>query len=474
MAQFDEKPRDELVKRIGELEGVEKKLKESQRLLEYAQKISHLANWTWDIERDNFYGSREAYRIFEMPPGTPMPLSGMMGFVHPEDRALVRDAIEDGLRGAVYKFEFRIKTRNGYVKHVQVMGELESRNGKPVALNGTIQDLTERKELENEQRMLIGELQYAQRRAHLGNWVWDIESDNFFGSQESYYIVELPVGTPVNYARLMEMIHPEDRPLVRKSMEQALGGVLNREEFRIISGTGKLKYIQAIGELKIQNGRKSLIGTIQDITEKKELENEQKKLIAELEHAQKTAHFGDWAWDIASDNFSGSQESYDIFELPRGTPISYAKLIGMIYPEDRTLAKTCLEEALKGVRYEVEFRIISGLGRMKYLHGIGEPDMRDGRAVAVTGTIQDITEKKELENEQKKLISELQEALGRIKTLSGLLPICASCKRIRDEEGNWSSMEKYIEKHSEAEFTHSICPDCEERLYGKERKAGNE
>ncbi|MBZ0220503.1 MAG: PAS domain-containing protein [Candidatus Methylomirabilis sp.] len=474
MAQTDDKSRDELTRRIGELEGVEKKLKESQRLLEYAQRTAHVANWTWDIERDNFYGSREAYRIFEMPPGTPMPLSGMMEFVHPEDRGMVRAALEDGLRGAVYKFEFRIKTRNGSTKHVQVMGELESRNGKPIALNGTIQDLTQRKELENEQRMLIGELQYAQRRAHLGNWVWDIESDNFFGSQESYYIFDLPVGTPVNYAKLMEMVYPEDRQLLRKSMEQALRGALNREEFRIISGKGKIKHIQAIGELKVQNGRKTLIGTIQDITEKKELENEQKKLIRELEYAQKTAHFGDWAWDIASDNFSGSQESYNIFELPRGTPVSYSKLMDMIYPEDRPLVRACLEEALKGVRYEVEFRIISGLGRMKYLHGIGEPDIRDGKTVAVTGTVQDITEKKELENEQKRLIRELQEALGKIKTLSGLLPICASCKRIRDEKGNWSSMEKYIEKHSEAEFTHSICPECEEKLYGKEKKASNE
>lgn len=416
------KSRDELIKRIGELEGVEKKLKESQRLLEYAQKTAHLANWTWDITRDNFYGSREAYRIFEMPPGTPMPLSGMMEFVHPEDRTLVRDALEDGLRGAVYKFEFRVKTRNGSTKHVQVMGELESRDGKPVALNGTIQDLTERKELENEQRMLIGELQYAQRRAHLGNWVWDIESDNFFGSQESYYIFDLPVGTPVNYAKLMEMVYPEDRSLLMKSMEQALGGALNKEEFRIISGAGTIKYIQAIGELKIQNGRKSLIGTLQDITEKKELENAQKKLIGELEYAQRTAHLGDWFWDIASDNFSGSQESYNIFELPRGTSISYTKLLNMIYPEDRTLVKACLDEALKGVRYEVDFRIISWQGRMKYLHGIGEPDISDGKIVAVTGTIQDITEKKELENEQKRLIGELQEALGKIRTLSGLLP----------------------------------------------------
>lgn len=60
---------------------------------------------------------------------------------------------------------------------------------------------------------------------------------------------------------------------------------------------------------------------------------------------------------------------------------------------------------------------------------------------------------------------ELEKALSEIKTLSGLLPICASCKRIRDDQDCWTVLEAYLEKHSQAEFTHSICPDCTRRLY---------
>ena len=59
----------------------------------------------------------------------------------------------------------------------------------------------------------------------------------------------------------------------------------------------------------------------------------------------------------------------------------------------------------------------------------------------------------------------LQDALGKVKTLTGLLPICASCKKIRDDKGYWNQIESYIKSHSEAEFTHSICPDCAEKLY---------
>jgi GAF domain-containing protein len=67
--------------------------------------------------------------------------------------------------------------------------------------------------------------------------------------------------------------------------------------------------------------------------------------------------------------------------------------------------------------------------------------------------------------EYRRNLAELNEALGTIKLLSGMLPICAGCKKIRDEEGAWVGIEGYISKHSEAEFTHGICPDCAQRLY---------
>ncbi len=64
-----------------------------------------------------------------------------------------------------------------------------------------------------------------------------------------------------------------------------------------------------------------------------------------------------------------------------------------------------------------------------------------------------------------KLVTELQDALAQVKQLSGLLPICASCKNIRDDKGYWTQIEAYIGDHSEAEFSHSICPECAKKLY---------
>ncbi len=77
----------------------------------------------------------------------------------------------------------------------------------------------------------------------------------------------------------------------------------------------------------------------------------------------------------------------------------------------------------------------------------------------------DITERKKLEAEKEALIIKLQGALNEVNTLSGLLPICASCKRIRDDKGYWRSVEAYIRDHADVSFSHGICPECMEKLY---------
>lgn len=72
--------------------------------------------------------------------------------------------------------------------------------------------------------------------------------------------------------------------------------------------------------------------------------------------------------------------------------------------------------------------------------------------------------KNEVEQKEK-LISELRKAVSEVKTLSGLIPICASCKKIRDDKGYWNQIESYIKERSNVDFSHGICPDCAEKLY---------
>jgi PAS domain S-box-containing protein len=115
-----------------------------------------------------------------------------------------------------------------------------------------------------------------------------------------------------------------------------------------------------------------------------------------------------------------------------------------------------------------EERVIDANGRQHFLLTTKLP-FRDehNQIVGIIGIGRDITERKLAEEEREKLIAELQDAAADIKVLSGLVPICASCKAIRDDKGYWTQLEKYIQAHSLAKFSHGVCPDCMKKLYPK-------
>lgn len=96
----------------------------------------------------------------------------------------------------------------------------------------------------------------------------------------------------------------------------------------------------------------------------------------------------------------------------------------------------------------------------------------DGATIGSIGSCLDITERKRTETEREALVAELQGALATVKTLRGLLPICAWCKKVRDDGGYWSQIEHFLLAHSEAELSHGVCPDCTERYFpeGSERR----
>ncbi len=88
-----------------------------------------------------------------------------------------------------------------------------------------------------------------------------------------------------------------------------------------------------------------------------------------------------------------------------------------------------------------------------------------GKIVAAGIIYRDITKRKQMQAQQEQLISDLKNALDEVKKLSGMLPICSHCKKIRDDKGYWNQIESYIRDHSEAEFSHSICHECAKKYY---------
>ncbi len=111
----------------------------------------------------------------------------------------------------------------------------------------------------------------------------------------------------------------------------------------------------------------------------------------------------------------------------------------------------------------VEDKIVAVAGVANKEKDYDEADVR--QLSMLMDSVWKYVHKKELESEKEKLINDLQKALSEVKTLSGLLPICANCKKIRDDKGYWDILESYFMKHSDTKFSHGICPDCMKKLY---------
>lgn len=115
---------------------------------------------------------------------------------------------------------------------------------------------------------------------------------------------------------------------------------------------------------------------------------------------------------------------------------------------------------------EIEFRVRHRDGFERWLALAFQPVYdKDSRFLGIRGSNRDITDRKRAETERESLIRDLQDALSKVKMLSGMLPICANCKKIRDDKGYWKQIESYIKDHSEAVFTHGICPECARKAY---------
>jgi PAS domain S-box-containing protein len=145
----------------------------------------------------------------------------------------------------------------------------------------------------------------------------------------------------------------------------------------------------------------------------------------------------------------------------------HRSIFDLVHPDDlaasRAVFTGCLRSA--GQPYTLELRLQHKDESYRWLQCVLQNRMHDPAVKALVLNYRDISDRKHLEAERDKLVAELTEAANSMKVLRGLLPICASCKQIRDEAGQWGPIEVYIRERSEAKFTHGICPECKTRLY---------
>jgi PAS domain S-box-containing protein len=193
------------------------------------------------------------------------------------------------------------------------------------------------------------------------------------------------------------------------------------------------------------------------------IEGELRDTRQRLELATASGQLGIWDWEVQTDRLVWDIRMLEMYGLTADTFSGCsASFQDALHPDDRAGAVDAIRAAVRGeTGFDIDFRIVLPDGTVKTIKADGIV-IRDsnGRAVRIIGINRDITERRRLRDDLAVKVTQLESALANVKKLEGIIPICAYCKKIRNDQESWQQMEKYICEHTDAEFSHGICPDC--------------
>jgi len=275
-------------------------------------------------------------------------------------------------------------------------------------------------------------------------------------------------GWPISKLKTMNIRDINDLPagMVHDRMASAAAIPNARFEFRHRLADGSTKDVEVYSNSIDIAGRTYLYSIIHDISDRVRVERLQRATNDRLQRAEEFAHFGHWEYSLNDRIMHASEGASRIYGL-LALDIPLDDIRNCALAEYRPI----LDEALRDLvehnsPFDQEFKIrrISD-GGIVHVHSKAEYDVLTKK---VFGVIQDITQRKRVEDERERLIVELQRAIEQVKTLSGIVPICSYCKKVRDDRGYWEQVEAYVSKHTEAQFSHGICPPCLEQFFAEE------
>jgi PAS domain S-box-containing protein len=249
-------------------------------------------------------------------------------------------------------------------------------------------------------------LEEAQRIAHVGYWVRDLDRGVLIWSDEEYRIFGLqPQERVITLAGLEELIHPEDRQMVARARDEALsGGARYDVEYRVVRPGGEVRIVHSQGDVKRdESGRpRSLFGTLQDITERKRAEESLRESESYLAEAQKLSHTGSWAYSPDRGIRYWSEECYRVLGFdPRDGLPRYEDLFRRFHHDDQPRMKE-FDQRLRREKVAIEsnFRIVHPGGAVRDIHSTTHPVLSpSGDLIEYTGTVIDVTERKLAEEE---------------------------------------------------------------------------
>jgi len=438
-------------------------------VFEFLQSGSLDGIWYWDLESPDHEWMSPAFwqTLGYDPDDKPHLASAWTDLIDPEDLAVAQENFERHCAdpGHPYDQVVRYRHHDGSTVWVRCRGiAIRDEAGKPVRMLGAHTDLTAQKRAEE---------QLLQSEAFL-EAIFDAIQDGICVLDKDMKIVRLNQAMRNWYPHESKMVGRQcfsvfhgrnEICTVCPTTRSMKSGQLEVDEVPITrpDGTRGTLELFAFPMLDDQGLISGVVEYVRDVTEQKHAE----ALLREREELYRSLFENNTTVMLLIDPADGSLVDAN----PSATTFyghSRAKLRTMKVTDLNDLSpeevKEKMRQAQDGARGSFSFHHQLADGTVREVEVYSGPITVQGRPL-LCSIIHDISERRTAEREREELIAGLQQALSEVKTLRGFIPICSSCKKIRDDSGYWNQIEIYISQRSEAEFSHSMCPDCIKQYY---------
>ncbi len=386
---------------VTERENTLQQLKESQEKLLTAQKIARLGYWKLDLQDFRIYWSDEIYNIAGIKKGSyELGFDDLLEIIHPDDKENYYKTREENYNKVLdYEAGYRVLFPDGTTKWIHEKGKfIKDEQGKPLVLEGTVQDVTAQKLLELSLEESNHRYEMVSKATSDAIWDWNFVTDKAFWGEGFQTTFGYDLQQIESMSDFWESnIHPEDRERVISNIEEARKSTqLNwAMEYRFRKGDGNYAFVMDKGFFtRNENGDAiSLAGGMQDITERKELEDL-------LEKATRLARIGSFEYNIVNNNsMYWSEITKEIHEVETDYVLTPEK-IKDFYKDASHLGSIteAFEKAVEeGTPFDIEIPILTGKENNRWIRVIGGTEFINGECTRVYGSVQDIDQRKKSE-----------------------------------------------------------------------------
>jgi formate hydrogenlyase transcriptional activator len=267
----------------------------------------------------------------------------------------------------------------------------------------------ERKQADEKLRRSEAYLTEAQRLSQTGSFGCTLSTGEMFWSEETFRIYGYDRSTKPAVERVLQRVHPEDKPLVQEQIDRASrGGTGCHVECRLLLPDDSVKHVCIVAHAsKNESGIIEFIGAVMDVTGTKKAEGKLRRSEAYLAEAQKLSRTGSFGWDVSSGEIYWSPETFRIFEYEPTAKVTIELIMQRTHPEDRSAVQQLIERVSRErTAWDFEHRLRMPDGSVKYLRVVGHPSRAERGSFEFVGAVTDISESKRAE--EKILQSEME------------------------------------------------------------------